>query len=33
MRKYTVIVTDDVEDYFIELMRFVASKYTMDSAI
>ena len=33
MRRYTVIVTDDVEDYFVDLMRFVASRYTMDAAI
>jgi len=33
MRKYTVIVTDDVENYFIDLMRFVASKYTLEAAI
>jgi len=33
MRKYTVIVTDNVEDYFVDLMRFVASSYTMDAAI
>lgn len=33
MRKYTVIVTDDVEDYFVDLMRFVASKYTLEAAI
>ena len=33
MRKYTVLITDDVEDYYVELMRFVASKYTMEAAI
>lgn len=33
MRKYTVIVTDDVEDYFVDLMRFVASKNTLEAAI
>ena len=33
MRKYIVIVTDDVEDYFVDLMRFVASKYTLEAAI
>ena len=33
MRKYTVIVTDDAEDYFVELMRFVASRNTLESAI
>ena len=33
MRKYTVIVTDDVENYFVDLMRFVASKYTLETAI
>lgn len=33
MRKYIVIVTDDVEECFVELMRFVASNYTMESAI
>ena len=33
MRRYTVIVTDDVEDYFVDVMRFVASRYTMDAAI
>lgn len=33
MRRYTVIVTDDVEDYFVDLMRFVASRYTLDAAI
>jgi len=33
MRKYTVIVTDAVESYFVDLMRFVASKYTLETAI
>ena len=33
MRRYTVKVTDDVEEYFIDLMRFVASRYTMDAAV
>ncbi len=33
MRKYIVIITDDVEEYFVELMRFVASNCTMEFAI
>ena len=33
MRRYTVIVKDDVEEYFICLMRFVASNYTMEYVI
>lgn len=33
MRKYTVLITDDVEDYYVELMRFVASKYSLEAAI
>ena len=28
-----MIVTDDVEEYFVELMRFIASNYTTESAI
>lgn len=33
MRKYKIIVKDEVDDYFIELMRFVASQQTKSFAV
>lgn len=33
MREYRVIIEDDVEDYFINLLQFVAGNSTLDFAL
>ena len=33
MREYRVIIEDDVEDYFLNLVRYVAGNTTLDSAL
>lgn len=33
MREYRVIIEDDVEDYFLNLVRVVAGNTTLDSAL
>jgi hypothetical protein len=33
MREYRVIIEDDVEDYFLNLVQFVAGNTTLDFAL